>query len=203
MQLYLASRSPRRVELLAQMGLTCQTCPADIDEAVKLNEPPVVYVKRVAHEKALAAVTQNLTVFNRHIAEQTNAILLAADTTVAVNGEILGKSIDDADAINMLKKLSGQTHEVHTAVAGMLISAQGIGEATQLLSTTMVAMRVLTPADINQYIASGEHKDKAGSYGIQGLAATYISHINGSYSGVMGLPVYETAAMLRGFGLAI
>jgi septum formation protein len=88
-------------------------------------------------------------------------------------------------------------------VAGILISAQGIGEAIQLLSTTTVAMRKLTQADIAQYIASGEHKDKAGSYGIQGLAATYISHINGSYSGVMGLPVYETAEMLRGFGLAI
>jgi len=174
MKIYLASRSPRRVELLAQMGLVCDVKPADIDESVKPNESSLDYVKRVAKEKAGACIKQNLTVFDRHIAKHEVAVIIAADTTVAMADKILGKPEDDADAFCMLQRLSGQVHEVHTAVAGVLINEHGIGEIAVALSSTQVGMIAITDAQIANYIASGEHRDKAGSYGIQGLAATWI-----------------------------
>ncbi len=117
--------------------------------------------------------------------------------------KILGKPEDDADAFCMLQRLSGQVHEVHTAVAGVLINEHGIGEIAVALSSTQVGMIAITDAQIANYIASGEHRDKAGSYGIQGLAATWIEKMTGSYTGVMGLPVFETAQLLRKFGVYI
>lgn len=183
--LILASRSPRRVELLKQIGLDCVTFPADIDETQWLNESPERYVVRLAQEKAEACL-------QRLVAEQRAYPVLAADTTVVLAGQVLGKPENDDAARSMLADLSGSLHQVHTAVA-----LAYMGSIEVALSTTTVEMITLTPAQIEHYIASGEHLDKAGSYGIQGLAGAWIKRIEGSYTGVMGLPVYETAALLR------
>lgn len=181
----LASRSPRRVELLKQVGIDCIVLPSDIDELVLKNETPVDYVKRVAREKVLVTA-------NNMKREYSNLCVLAADTTVSLQGEILGKPENDKDAFYMLKKLSAKTHEVHTSVA---VSFHG--NVKVLLSTTKVQMMRLTAEMINTYIASAEHRDKAGSYGIQGRAAAWIKHIEGSYSGVMGLPLFETVQLIE------
>lgn len=183
--LILASRSPRRVELLKQIGLSCETLPADIDESQRLHEPPEQYVVRLAQEKAEACL-QRLTV------GQATLPVLAADTTVALAGQVLGKPEHDDDARKMLARLSGSVHQVHTAVALAFM-----GKVEVVLSTTMVEMMDISVQQITHYIASGEHLDKAGSYGIQGLAGAWIKRIEGSYTGVMGLPIYETAALLR------
>ena len=182
--IYLASRSPRRVELLRQIGFECVVKPADIDESALENEVPTDYVLRLAREKALAC-QQKLGV------ACLNIPILAADTTVALDGMILGKPVNTADAFKMLKRMSGRQHEVHTAVA--VAYNNGIEVA---ISSSVLEMMLLTDVMINDYIASGEHLDKAGSYGIQGLAGAWIKHIQGSYSGVMGLPVFETAQLL-------
>ena len=187
--IYLSSRSPRRVELLQQLGLTCKILPADIDETQLQNESPENYVTRLARQKAEACIV-GLT------PEQRESLVLAADTTVVLAGKILGKPENDADALAMLQGLSGSVHHVYTAVALAFSNAIEV-----VLSKTMVEMMVLTKAQINAYIASGQHQDKAGSYGIQGLAGAWIKHIEGSYSGVMGLPLYETAALLRKHGI--
>jgi len=187
--LYLASRSPRRVELLKQLGLTCEIVPADIDESQLSHELPEAYVKRLAQEKAVACLK------NLSGAQRRHAVL-AADTTVAIVGKVLGKPEDDQDARQMLQTLSGRTHQVHTAVALAFADAIDV-----VLSTTLVEMMELSSAQIEHYLASNEHRDKAGSYGIQGLAGAWITRIEGSYTGVMGLPVYETANLLRKHGL--
>ena len=187
--IYLASRSPRRVELLKQIGVNCEVMPADIDESVFKSELPIDYVLRLAREKVLAC--QQLLG-----ASCLNIPILAADTTVALGDAILGKPLDDVDAFTMLKSLSGCKHAVHTAIAIAFND-----EIEVVLSSTVVEMMPLTDAMINDYIAVGEHKDKAGSYGIQGLAGAWIKHIEGSYSGVMGLPVFETALLLNKFVL--
>ena len=187
--IYLASRSPRRVELLKQIGVNCEVMPADIDESVFKSELPIDYVLRLAREKVLAC--QQLLG-----ASCLNIPILAADTTVALGDAILGKPLDDVDAFTMLKSLSGCKHAVHTAIAIAFND-----EIEVALSSTVVEMMPLTDAMINDYIAVGEHKDKAGSYGIQGLAGAWIKHIEGSYSGVMGLPVFETALLLNKFVL--
>lgn len=181
MHIILASRSPRRIELLKQLHVHCKVIPADIDESVRQHERAEDYVQRLALEKA-QAVRQACT---------EPMLVLAADTTVALAGEILGKPEDDAEAITMLKKLSGTTHQVHTAVV-----VCGYNRTAGRLSTTQVSMMPLTDALIHAYLQSGEHRDKAGSYGIQGLAGAWIERIDGSYSGVMGLPLYETAQLL-------
>lgn len=182
---YLASRSPRRVELLSQLGVMCESLPADIDETQLAGESPERYVTRLAQEKAQACL-QRLT------GEQKVHPVLAADTTVVLDGVVLGKPDDDIDARNMLIALSGSLHEVHTAVA--LAFNNQIEVA---LSSTVVEMMTLTDEQIERYITSGEPRDKAGSYGIQGKAGAWIKRIEGSYSGVMGLPVFETAELLR------
>lgn len=189
--IYLASRSPRRVELLKQIGLTCEILPADIDETQHINELPEDYVVRLAQQKAQTCL-QSLS------AAQRVTPVLAADTTVALAGAVLGKPVDDSDARNMLRALSGSVHQVHTAVA---LACAGTIEV--VLSTTSVEMMELTDAQIDAYIATGEHGDKAGSYGIQGVAGAWIKHIEGSYTGVMGLPVFETAALLRKHGIGV
>lgn len=180
----LASRSPRRIELLKQVGIDCIVLPSDIDETARNNESPVDYVKRLAHEKAMVTAKS----MKR---EYSPLCVLAADTTVSLQKEIFGKPENDDDAFQMLKKLSAKTHEVHTAVAVCFR-----GNVKVVLSTTKVQMMRLTAEMINSYIATGEHRDKAGSYGIQGKAATWVKHIEGSYSGVMGLPLFETVQII-------
>ena len=186
-KIILASQSPRRVTILKQMHIDCLVVPADINEQVYANESPTDYVLRLAEQKALATL-KNLQ------GKHADLPILAADTTVALSMQIFGKPESNADALNILKKLSGSTHQVHTAVA---LAFNGKIECA--LNTTQVTMMPLTDAMIRQYIATGEPKDKAGSYAIQGLAGNWITRIEGSYTGVMGLPVHETALLLEKF----
>jgi len=185
----LASQSPRRVELLKQIGINCHIFPADIDESHDGIESPENYVMRLAVQKAQAAKLKLPGDFQ-------SLPLIAADTTVAFAGKILGKPEDAQDAKNMLQMLSNTTHQVFTAVA---LAYQN--EVHVLLSTSSVEMAEISNAQIDAYLASGEHQGKAGSYGIQGIAAAWIKQIDGSYSGVMGLPIFETASLLRLHGL--
>ena len=182
-KIILASRSPRRVELLAQLGVQCEIVPADIDESCLAGEDPAIYVQRLAKAKALAITA---TYADRGLP------ILAADTTVALGQEILGKPVDAADAMEMLSRLSGSVHWVHTAVA-----VSHNGEVRCLLNSTEVEMMQVPTEILQAYIASGEPMDKAGAYGIQGRAGAWISRIDGSYSGVMGLPLHETAQLLH------
>ena len=183
-KIILASQSPRRVALLNQMHIDCLVMPADIDETALENESPADYVVRLAEQKALAV----LKILN---GQHADLPILAADTTVSLDMEIFGKPQNDADALNMLNKLAGSTHQVHTAIALAFK-----GKLQTRLNTTLVQMMPLTDAMIEAYIATGEHEDKAGSYAIQGLAGNWITRIEGSYTGVMGLPVHETAMLL-------
>ncbi|HEY9280301.1 MAG TPA: Maf family protein [Eoetvoesiella sp.] len=188
--IYLASASPRRHEILLQMGIAHQILkvpsPPGEDEPRLPNETPEHYVCRTAKDKALRAVdwisTQALPC----------APILSADTTVILNNDILGKPVDQNEARQMLERLSGATHFVHTAV--VLAHA---GQAHEDVSITEVRMKRLSKTEIDAYCATGEPMGKAGSYGIQGAAAFFIEHISGSYSGVMGLPIFETYRLLQ------
>lgn len=190
--IYLASRSPRRGELLGQIGVRFEVLPSDVDEAVWPDESPEHYVLRLAREKAVVCV-------QRLLAQGLPARpVLAADTTVCIDGMILGKPENDAEAAAMLRRMSDRWHMVHTAIA--LATVERVEVA---LSSTQVEVALLAESEILAYIASGEPRDKAGSYGIQGLAGAFIRRIEGSYSGVMGLPVYETAQLLNKFGVRV
>ena len=182
-KIILASRSPRRVELLAQLGVQCEIVPADIDESALAGEDPALYVQRLAKAKALAIAATH---------SAGGLPILAADTTVALGQEILGKPADAAEALDILSRLSGSVHLVHTAVA-----VYQAGEVQCLLNTTSVEMMPIPIAALQAYVASGEPMDKAGAYGIQGRAGAWIARIHGSYSGVMGLPLHETAQLLH------
>lgn len=190
--LYLASRSPRRGELLRQIGVSFEVLPADVDESVRDGEAPEHYVLRLAKEKARVCA-HNIRAEGRPMRP-----VLAADTTVCADGEILGKPENDAAAMAMLQRMSDRWHTVLTAVA------MAHGDRVEVaLSSTQVEMAPLSMAEIVAYVASGEPRDKAGGYGIQGLASTFIRRIEGSYSGVMGLPLYETAQLLKKFGIRV
>jgi septum formation protein len=184
--LCLASVSPRRRELLSQNGVTHIVTGADIDEAALPGEVPRDYVTRLAREKAMAIRRRG----------QPLAVL-AADTTVVLDGEIFGKPRDREDAIRMLNHLSGRAHEVLTAVA--LAHSDGIAER---LSSSTVRFRSLSHEECAAYWETGEPRDKAGAYAIQGLGAVFIESLSGSYSGVMGLPLFETGELLRAAGIA-
>ncbi|SEQ23209.1 septum formation protein [Ectothiorhodospira magna] len=184
--LVLASASPRRRELLDQIGVAWQAHPVDVEEIPLAGESPQDFARRMAVTKAQTA----------HDALAGSWPVLGADTVVSIDGAILGKPRDRDDALAMLGRLSGRTHTVFSAVA--LIHQGGCHQA---LSTTQVRLRELTPADRAAYWASGEPADKAGAYGIQGLGALFVAHIQGSYSGVVGLPLFETGALLRRCGL--
>lgn len=184
----LASQSPRRVAILKQMGIDCIVMPADIDESRIAGESPADYVLRLAKQKALA-IQQQLN------GQYVELPILAADTTVALGDSIFGKPENAADAFQMLKKLSDTQHQVHTAVAAVFNA-----NIELTLNTTLVEMMPLSDAMIAAYIATNEHADKAGSYAIQGLAGNWIKRIDGSYTGVMGLPVHETAMILTKLG---
>ena len=182
-RILLASASPRRSELLRQVGIAHEVRPVDVDESVRPGEAPSAYVLRLAEAKA-AALWQRLEPGERWP-------VLAADTTVALEGEIFGKPGSLAEVRAMLGRLSGRTHEVHTAVA--LLHAGGSGAR---VSSSSVSLRELSRAEIDWYWSTGEPADKAGGYAVQGRAAAFISHIAGSYSGIMGLPLYETWELL-------
>lgn len=186
-KIYLASQSPRRRELLQQIGVDFEVLPVEVDESPKQAEAPIDYVRRIALLKSEAgqrAIRQ---------AQSDHRPIIAADTAVVTTtGEILGKPLDDTDARRMLNELSGLEHEVLTAVA---LAQENNSEV--IVQHNRVYFDVLTAADIDMLVNSGEARDKAGSYGIQGTAAAFIRHIKGSYSGIMGLPLFETAQLLR------
>ncbi len=181
--IYLASRSPRRRELLSQMAVDFAVLAADVDESVQPGESPQDYVQRIAVEKARAGVSG--------LAANDKKPVLAADTAVIVDQTIFGKPVNDDDARRMLKMPSGHSHQVMTAVA--LASENDLKTA---LSVSEVRFAAMTEAEIEWYIQTGEGRDKAGSYAVQGLGAIFIDQIQGSYSGIMGLPVRETGQLL-------
>jgi septum formation protein len=196
--IYLASQSPRRQSLLSQMGqgfvLLLPDPSEDVEslESTQARESPLDYVKRVTALKLRAAL-------NRwRLRGLSLAPILCADTTVALGSDILGKPQDDDDAFQMLSSMSGRWHEVHTGIA--VATADGVNVD---ISTTKVEMAPLSDQTILAYIATGEPLDKAGAYGIQGFAGTLIKRIEGSYTGVMGLPVFETAQLLSQVGIRI
>jgi septum formation protein len=176
----LASASPRRRELLEQIAVRYSVYAVDIDETPFANESPLAYVQRVAAEKSAACLA----------IVGTAKPILAADTTVVLGDVIMGKPKDKEDAFTMLNLLSGKTHQVYSA-----ISLRG-REHYQAVSITDVTFKDLTEQEILDYWYSGEPLDKAGAYGIQGKGSVFVSNINGSFSGVMGLPLYETAQLL-------
>ncbi|NYF78761.1 Maf family protein [Granulicella arctica] len=180
----LASASPRRRELLTQIGLTFDVEVADIDETPQLAEAALPYVKRLAEHKAAA-------VFARH-PNKARLVVLGADTTVLCDGQILGKPEDEADAARMLRLLSGRTHQVITGVA--LMTATACQVAAEVTEVEVIA---LTDKQIADYVATGEPMGKAGAYGIQGRAARFIPRIEGCYFNVVGLPLARVSAMLE------
>jgi septum formation protein len=196
---YLASTSPRRRELLAQIGVTHEVFtagatgdPRELDESPRPGETPVEYVKRIARTKAAAG-------WHKVRQQRMPAHpLLAADTAVTIDNQILGKPPTARAAEEMLKALSGRTHQVHTAVA----VAWG-NQIEMAVSQSAVSMRALSDDEIAHYVVTKEPMDKAGAYAVQGLAAIFIERIEGSYSGVMGLPLFETANLLARVGLVL
>jgi septum formation protein len=183
MSLWLASASPRRREILASLGIAFDVHVTDIDESELPGEDPIAYVARVANNKRFAA------------AEVLEGAILAADTTVTIDGRVLAKPIDDEDARAMLRLLSGRTHHVHTGIS--------LGHGTRTVDrvvTTEVVFASLSGAMIDRYVASGEPHGKAGAYAIQGIAAGFVTDLRGSYSNVVGLPAREVVEGLLEVG---
>ncbi len=202
--IYLASRSSRRRELLKQIGVRfeplllrlAQPRGPDIDELQHAQESAATYVERVAQAKAE---------FGLRVLGMRSMLVkpvLAADTIVIVDGEVLGKPADRTEAAAFLRRLAGRSHEVRTAVA-LAFGGSGAARVNVVTSTTQVRMRLVSDAEITAYCATGEPYDKAGGYAIQGMAAIFIDRIEGSYSGVMGLPLAETAELLRQAGMPV
>lgn len=183
--LILASASPRRRELLARVGVETVVRPSDIDERQHAGEAPLAYVRRVAAEKAAAC------------AREGGDFVLAADTIVEIDEQVLGKAADDAEAASMLRQLVGRTHRVTTAVC--LVGPSG---ARELLVTSEVDMVVAGEDAIADYVASGEWRGKAGAYAVQGIAAALVSAVRGSITNVIGLPLADVVALLREAGAA-
>lgn len=207
-RLYLASRSPRRRELLQQLGIAFDTllfrgetrADAEVDETPHPGETPLAYVERVARAKAAFGVRL---ISLRRLRPQP---VLSADTTLELDGQIIGKPADHADAAAILRRLSGQTHRVLTAVAVAAGATPGqfsglVGDPVSCrINLSEVRFKILSDEEIARYVATGEPMDKAGAYGIQGRAGRFVEHLNGSYTGVMGLPLYETGELLGSIG---
>jgi septum formation protein len=197
MRVYLASRSPRRRQLLTQMGVAFDTIifrgglrtDPQVDEDVHAGETALAYVERVARAKAEHGIDLLL---ERRLQLRP---VLAADTTLELAGEIIGKPVDEADAAAILRRLSGRTHGVLTGVA---VAHEGRTEYVQSISE--VRFRHIDDDEIRRYVLTGEPMDKAGAYGIQGRAGLFIEYMAGSYTGIMGLPVCETGELLKRFG---
>ncbi|WP_353232880.1 Maf family protein [Pseudomonas helleri] len=189
--LFLASGSPRRRELLTQIGVPFQVVSASIDETPLPDECPAAYVERLARAKARAGREHLL-----GASVSAPFCVLGADTAVVLDDQILGKPVDEADALSMLMALSGREHEVLTAIA--ILAAE---RCETRVVRSRVSFRTISQQEAALYWASGEPQDKAGGYAIQGLAAVFVAGLNGSYSGVVGLPVCETAELLGQFGI--
>jgi septum formation protein len=184
--LHLASKSPRRHQLLQQLGVACDVLDVDVPEQRAVGETPLAYVSRVARDKAVAGARL----------VRPDDVVLAADTEVVLGDDVFGKPRDAADAAAMLHRLSGRTHAVISAVWAL-----GAGREECAVCVSQVRFGALDENDIAVYVATGEPFGKAGAYAIQGRGAALIEHLEGSYSGVMGLPLFETARLLRGFGI--
>ncbi|HET8729501.1 MAG TPA: Maf family protein [Moraxellaceae bacterium] len=185
--LYLASTSPRRRELLAQLGLTFHVLKGEVDETPLPGESPATYVRRLAQAKAAVG-----------LAHAPEGVVVAADTSVVIDGAILGKPASLDEAMSMWQWLAGREHEVLTGLA--------VGDVRRIEShvvVTRVRFRAVSEAEMRAYWLSGEPRDKAGGYAIQGLGAVFVTSIEGSYSNVVGLPLAETAALLAGFGIRV
>lgn len=185
MDLILGSQSPRRRELLARMGLEFDIKVADIDETMDCEKAPEVEVARISGEKASAIGA---------ISSENN-LIITADTIVVLDGKVLGKPRDEADAVAMLTSLSGRSHQVMTAV-----SLLQHGVCQTFVETTLVTFRTILPQEIQDYVATGEPLDKAGSYGIQGLGGVFVSGISGDYYNVVGLPICRLSQALQALG---
>ena len=185
---FLASKSPRRRQLLEQIGVVFDVLDVDIPEVRAVGEPALDYVSRVAREKAGAGLLQVVGV--------RDAVVIGADTEVVLDGEVFGKPVDADDAAAMLARLAGRTHSVISVV--WCISA---GREEHAVSVSEVSIAVLEAHQIEAYVGTGEPFGKAGAYAIQGRAAAFVEHLNGSYSGVMGLPLHETSRLLAHFPL--
>ena len=186
--LVLASSSPRRAELLGAAGIPFVVRAANVDETRRKDEPPVAYVERLSRDKALAVRNE----------DDPSELILGADTTVVIADEVAGKPVDDEDAVRMLRGLSGVWHEVLTAVTLLC------GEDSRVaVEVTRVKFAPLTDKEIRRYVASGEPRDKAGAYAIQGYAALFIERIEGSYSNVVGLPVRTVYELARELGVEL
>ncbi|MCP3851262.1 MAG: septum formation inhibitor Maf [Gammaproteobacteria bacterium] len=190
-QILLASNSPRRQELLCQMGVSFRVIPQFAEEIHKSNESPEEFVSRLALDKAKDGLLR----LERSQCDHQTPVL-GSDTAVVLKGDILGKPKDKTHSIDMLLSLSNQTHQVFTAVA-----LTNEHKTEQVLSITEVTFSTLSKTMCETYWQTGEAADKAGSYGIQGLGGLFVNKINGSYSGVMGLPIYETGLLLKKFGI--
>ncbi|HFC6353732.1 TPA: Maf family nucleotide pyrophosphatase [Neisseria lactamica] len=189
--LCLGSNSPRRMEILTQLGYRVIKLPAGIDESVKAGETPSAYVQRMAAEKNQTA----LALFLETNGTMPDFPLITADTCVVSDGIILGKPRSQAEAIEFLNRLSGKRHTVLTAVC-----IHYRGNAENRIQTNRVVFKPLTAGEISVYVQSGEPMDKAGAYAVQGIGGIFIQSIEGSFSGIMGLPVYETVSMLQDLG---
>ncbi len=185
--LILASASPRRLELLQQIGLQPLVVPADIDETAKLNESAQDFVLRLAIEKAAAVAGL-----------YEKVVVIGSDTSIDLDGEIIGKPANFDDAMTILKKLSGRSHFVHTGIA-----LQRDDKVASTVVSSEVSFRLLSNSDITHYWQSGEPQGKAGAYAIQGIGSVFIEKITGSYSAIMGLPLFETAVMLKDFSIPV
>ncbi|UCB54729.1 MAG: septum formation inhibitor Maf [Thiotrichales bacterium] len=183
-KLVLASASPRRKELLEQIGIEFQVFQVDLDESMRPGEAVLAHVERLALEKAQLG-------YSRLSAQQSGLAVLAADTVVEIDGQVLGKPASTQQAAAFLARLSGKKHKVHTAVAVVTRA-----KALHAVSSSEVEFMELSEQQIAAYVETGEPMDKAGAYAIQGIAAQFVVNLNGSYSGVMGLPLHETARLL-------
>ena len=197
--LYLASKSPRRALLLEQLSVDFSVLAVDIDESQSALEPPNDYVLRMATKKA----QQGFRCLDESYAQAAYTTVLAADTVVVFNRQILGKPKNATNAKQMLSMLSGHSHEVLTAICLAQRQCDGGLRQESRISKTNVTFRPITEQEIEWYWQTGEPQDKAGGYGIQGKAAQFISHISGSYSGVMGLPLFEMSELMSRFGFAL
>jgi septum formation protein len=183
-RIVLASRSPRRAELLGRLGLEYTVEPADVDEGYAGDEMPANHAERLAREKALA-------ISHRH----SDALVVGSDTIVVLGSDVLGKPRDEAEAVHMLGRLSGREHEVHTGIAVVYG-----GKVESAIERVSVRFRPLTATECESYVATGEPMDKAGAYGIQGMGSALVESIQGDYFAVMGLPVVRMLELIRRFG---
>jgi len=192
--MYLASQSPRRRELLTQIGIEFSVLAVDVEEQQQVTELAADYVSRLARDKAQAGVTALANAALASPMTGANNLVLGADTIVVYAGQVLEKPVDEADSLRMLSLLSGNEHEVMTAVA-----IANNNQCMVELVTTKVQFRAISKSEMQDYWSTGEPKDKAGSYAIQGTAGKFVSHISGSYSAVVGLPLMQTEQLIQAF----